>query len=507
MRLRARPYARTGQRGAAFLLLLVTLAVGAAAVFYGLSRPPGQDAEKIRKTEAALAQAKAALIGYAVSVAIDGTAALNRPGDLPCPDTNDDGNTEANCGNAAGTTGQANRIGRLPWRSLGLPDLRDGDGERLWYAVSNNFKYNTRTACTAPGAAGCLNSDARGTITVRDSSGTVIHNGSNPDPFVPSGAVAVVFSAGAVLRRQGAGAAQNRTCTGGSCNAQGACTSAPVTNTPKCNPVNYLDTNGTEDNANFADSSATNGFVNGVVRDAGGNIIVNDRLLVITYQDLIPLLETRVAREMLNCLTAYAGVNGGRYPWAAPMTDVTPPYGDVLNTLFGRIPDQPMSRSVLGIIPTTMPVVGPLLQTACGIAPALCMSSNWPNSCPLPINPAANSWWNNWKLHVFYGIADAYKPQILFTQPTPVTVLLGGIAPATGCPTCLTVDPPSTAADKQVVVMVAGKRLSGVAGGQPRTSAANRQNPANFLEGGNDSHPTFSRQTGSSTFNDKVMHK
>ena len=44
---------------------------------------------------------------------------------------------------------------------MGLDDLRDGDGERLWYAVSNNFKYNFRTACAAPGDPGCLNSDSR----------------------------------------------------------------------------------------------------------------------------------------------------------------------------------------------------------------------------------------------------------------------------------------------------------------------------------------------------------
>jgi hypothetical protein len=45
--------------------------------------------------------------------------------------------------------GQAERLGRLPWKTLGLPDLRDGDGERLWYAVSSA----TRACSTAPRAA------------------------------------------------------------------------------------------------------------------------------------------------------------------------------------------------------------------------------------------------------------------------------------------------------------------------------------------------------------------
>ena len=32
--------------------------------------------------------------------------------------------------------------GRLPWKTLAIPDLRDGAGERLWYAVSVRFKRN-----------------------------------------------------------------------------------------------------------------------------------------------------------------------------------------------------------------------------------------------------------------------------------------------------------------------------------------------------------------------------
>jgi hypothetical protein len=504
MRVRVCRQPHIRQRGAAFLLLVITLVVGAAAIFYGVSKPVVSDVEKDKTTAAALEKAKAALIGYAVSVAIDGNAVANRPGDLPCPDTNDDGSTENNCGNATGNQ-QQNRIGRLPWKTLGLPDLRDGDGERLWYAVSNNFKYNTRTTCNAPGAAGCLNSDTRGTITIRNNSGNIIHDATNTDP-ASSGAIAVILSPGAVLR-QGAAAVQSRTCTGGACNAQGACTTTPATNTPKCNPANYLDISGTEDNANFADGSATNGFINGLIRDASGNVIVNDRLLVITYQDLMPQLEKRVIAEISNCLSAYASANNGRYPWATPVTTVNGKFDDTINTLFGRIPDQPLSETLLGIIPTNLPVVGKLLQTACGIAPGLCMNQNWPNSCPLPFNTPGNSWWNNWKLHVFYGVADAYKPQILFTQPTPVTVLLGGITPPTGCPTCLTVNPPGATPDKRFVVMMAGRQLPGVAGGQPRANNPDRQNPVNYLENGNDSAPSFTQQSSSTTFNDTVRYK
>ena len=80
-------------------------------------------------------------------------------------------------------------------------------------------------------------------------------------------------------------------------------------------------TGSSEDNADFIDGiGAANGFIRGVIRDAGGNAIVNDRLIVITYQDLMPALQSRVAKEVLNCLAAYAAnpQNNGRYPWAAP---------------------------------------------------------------------------------------------------------------------------------------------------------------------------------------------
>ena len=32
------------------------------------------------------------------------------------------------------------RVGRLPWRSLGIDQLRDGYGEPLWYVLSRGFR-------------------------------------------------------------------------------------------------------------------------------------------------------------------------------------------------------------------------------------------------------------------------------------------------------------------------------------------------------------------------------
>lgn len=476
------------QLGQAFLLVVLLLVVGIGALIFNLATRGKVDIERDRNTARALEQAKTALIGYAAGVS--NLAADGRPGDLPCPDTNDSGNTGASCGNAAGTTGQASRIGRLPWKSLGLPDLRDGDGERLWYAVSNNFKYNNRTACAAPGDAGCLNSDTRGTITVRDSAGNVIHDGTNPDPFTPSGVIAVIFAPGGVLQRQGAATAQIRDCSGAGCAVTGVCNS---TATAKCDPVNYLDTNGTEDNANFIDGNNANGFINGVIRDAGGNVIVNDRLLVITYQDLMPPLERRVAKEALKCLESFAAdtKNKGRYPWASSMASSSGAglYDDTNGTRFGRLPN-----TFTNTVRPTLPAVVCTLPGT----PPFCMTDYWPASCGL----TQGTWWTNWKNLVLYGVAEAYQPEWdAFTGSVPVPG---------GCGNCLRVNPPVDVYDKRVVVLVAGKRLAAVAAGQPRTSVADRSDPANYAEDDNVNLATSNSYTQlptSTSFDDFLLYR
>ena len=182
------------ERGQAMLLTVLLLGVGVSAVVYNFVTPAKQSIERDKITDAALAQAKDALIGFAAGR--DLVAGANRPGDLPCPDLDDDGDADA----VPGCDTAARALGRLPWKTLGLPDLRDGYGQRLRYAVSSSFKNNTLDPpCANPGDAGCLNSDARGKITVRSSDGTIIHDGS-PIQSTPSGAIAVIFAPGAVLR-------------------------------------------------------------------------------------------------------------------------------------------------------------------------------------------------------------------------------------------------------------------------------------------------------------------
>jgi hypothetical protein len=116
------------QNGYAMFGIIAVLGVTTTAVVVTSLSVAAVHNEQNRRTSSALALAKQALIASAASSA-------THPGGLPCPDINNDGQPDIT---QAGTC--AATVGRLPWQSLGLPDLRDGAGERLWYAMSENFQ-------------------------------------------------------------------------------------------------------------------------------------------------------------------------------------------------------------------------------------------------------------------------------------------------------------------------------------------------------------------------------
>ena len=95
----------------------------------------------IRRTDSELAlnQAKRALLHYAMNYPDLRDNPEKGLGFLPCPDRDNDGRPETNCALSTGTT-----LGRLPFTILGLDDPRDSSGERLWYALSPDFR-NTQS--------------------------------------------------------------------------------------------------------------------------------------------------------------------------------------------------------------------------------------------------------------------------------------------------------------------------------------------------------------------------
>jgi hypothetical protein len=291
------------QDGGGLLIAIAAIALVLASAGALALTSAGAAAQRERTTERALAQAREALISFAADRPIDARVG---PGFLPCPDLDDDGWAESTCGSLSGQVGQAERLGRLPWKTLGLPDLRDGHGERLWYAVSTRFKGLLNCAASAA----CVDmtpATALGTITVRDGSGAMLHDGTLADPAraASGGAAGVVLAPGAPLTRRD-GHAQRRDCAPGECDVRGRCIAEPPWRAARCDPRNYLDTATIEDNADFLDRSDVragngNGFIQGpVVVD--GSLVVNDRVAAIGYADVVPRVMARVAIELAHCL-------------------------------------------------------------------------------------------------------------------------------------------------------------------------------------------------------------
>ena len=491
-------------------LLILLLGIGAWAVAELAAGGIATRREAI--SDRALARAREALIAYSAERPI---TAWVGPGYLPCPDRDDDGWAESTCGSQSGHLGQDERLGRLPWKTLGLPDLRDGHGERLWYAVSS--KYKGLLNC-APSRA-CLDmspDSALGTITVRDASGTLLHDGRSADiaNLDRSGAVAVVIAPGPALTRVASGAGaeseQKRECPAGECDATGRCVLDPPTRTAKCHPANYLDrapgslANG-EDNADFVDRNDApgragngNGFVQGPVRLPDGRVAVNDRVAPIAYHDVMPRIMRRVALEVAHCLRFYASrpENAGRYPFPTPacrqaLADPSIAWADATGVLFGRIPDSPFERSRVASGGTMLErwwraharspeALGelPVRDGACRIA--FPPDDEGDARRLLPGSPAAegrtaglseNAWWSFWKPFVFYALAASHQPSL-------------GAARACTAAECLTL------VDETGAVRMTGKHFAVVVGGAALPGRGQRHagtlaTPAQWLEGAN----------------------
>lgn len=436
---------RSRAAGTALILAIVFLAgmlMAALALRAGTS---SLEQDRARLTESALAQAREALIAYAADHPVNASVG---PGYLPCPDLDNDGWAEPTCGSLAGDTGQDQRLGRFPWKTLGVPDLRDGHGERLWYAVST--KYKGLLNCGA--SRSCVDMTppaALGTITVRDASGMVLHDGTIGDPAraEAGGAAAVVIAPGPPIGR--AGVMQRRV------EGNAVCAATPPQRDAACDPANYLDlaaglAGGDEDNASFVDRSDAagrarnrDGFVNGPVT-IRGRIVANDRLAVVTYGDLMPRIMRRVALELASCLRFYASrpENASRMPWAAAAcSDPSLPMHDIAGSLEGRVPDTPFSASAgRGLLdrwwrtaPRSPEALAelPTRDDACRIAippddagPLRTASPPSPPDEGSTAGTTAPSWWNAWKAHVTVSIAPAFKPDVAG-------------APACDAPTCI----------------------------------------------------------------------
>lgn len=242
------------QTGAALLALVLLIVIG--STFFLVSKLNTNIAltQRSEETGAALSAAKEALIGYAITYP-DKVNPDEGPGYLPCPDIDNDGDAEGICS----LGGVNDTIGRLPYETLELEDLRDGSGQRFWYALSENFRNNPKIVP--------LNSESPASAQLSVNGRTDI--------------VAIIFAPGEPFDNQNRTAGPN-------------------------NVANYLE----DDNSDFDTS-----FITSV-----NNPNINDRLIVITRQELMQAVEKRVLGEVRKMMIDYFSDHGA-YPWLAPFAD------------------------------------------------------------------------------------------------------------------------------------------------------------------------------------------
>ncbi len=288
---RRRPASRRAfrgrQRGFALLMLAAMIVAGSAWLLVSsLTNSANRTAQDRAHNGAVLAEAKQALIAYVAQQAA--LATEDNPGRLPCPEAAGYFGDTAQEGIAAGTCSLP-KVGRLPWRTLGIERPLDASGEVLWYAVS----------------AGWANDG--GTLSINSNTLAQLSVGG-----VPNAAVAVIIAPGAPLSVPASA----------NCTARGqARKTADGAGTPIAPDFrDYLEC----ENATYP-ADAT--FVT-----TGPSTSFNDHLVAISVAELMPAVEaavaTRIKRDVMPQLASvYASPTWGSdsatpiYPFAAPFQD------------------------------------------------------------------------------------------------------------------------------------------------------------------------------------------
>lgn len=471
-------YGRAHLHGGALIILLTILVLGSAALLLsGVNRRHDFKSANQKQTIAALAQAKEALLGYAISHA-DQPDNAGWYGFLPCPDLIDNINPEGSsppfCGNR-----YESQLGRLPWRTLGIPLLYDGAGECLWYGVTGDYKVTSDSGARAE----MLNEDTNGWFEIQVSKTATRFSsltGNQPEDQ----AVAVIIAPGEILPNQDrSGDAE---ICGGNYNAENYLDSAYGINNWQIQA---------DDDSDFTDRSYS-------LLTAQDNLsVVNDRIVYITKRELFGLVQNRtdfmkrmqdLTKTLASCIADYAqSTTDRRLPWPAPVDLSLHPtesvgksmkeiysqdvlYDDQANLLVGRVPNEiDDSNSLLG-------------KTKQLIADCQ-FFDEWETKEEEQENFRL---WQHWKDHFFYALAEAHQPN---------TTTSTADCDATNC---LMVENDTTNFYAAIVIY-AGSALSltdGISQYLQQRNPVDKGNIANYLEGNNAIHFTNGGGNGNNTY-------
>src|SRR5258708_1405834 len=285
---------RKPQGGAALIALAALIVLGVSWMLLSRLGAANRVAADGAHNARVLAEAKAALLGWAASNALD--AAEPNPGRLPCPQAWSDVGNATNEGRAAANC-SAPAAGWLPWRTLGLAKLLDASGQQIWYVVSPGWHL------PSAGATLTLNSNSAGPLTLDGA------------PMV-----ALLIAPGPALNLA---PNANQAAAGCAARNQSQALSLPAT---APDPLDFLEgQNGTTADLIFAAS----------VIDNGVNRVFNDQVVGMTAGDVLPGLEAaiskRIERDIVPSLKAvYASAQWGvsstnpvfafAAPWGSPGT-------------------------------------------------------------------------------------------------------------------------------------------------------------------------------------------
>ncbi len=149
------------RRARGYIVLALTIVLAATSSFHLIRRLHAEQRDHAKaETRAALADARAALIGYAASYP-DRVNARFGPGYLPCPARRSGGVAGPACSVSGQTT-----VGYFPWHTLRTRQTFDGSGAALWYAVDQSFRYNPKKIPHNNETSGALDVDGEAVVAV-----------------------------------------------------------------------------------------------------------------------------------------------------------------------------------------------------------------------------------------------------------------------------------------------------------------------------------------------------
>ena len=460
---RSAPITKLRQDGIALLVFIIILALTAISLILREMSISDIRYEQNIKTSNALAQAKQALLAYAITY-ID-----NNPGEfgfLPCPDVSAISGNEGDSDGSCGVT-NANSIGLFPWGTLETGVVKSGSGDCLWYAVSGNYK-NVNLATKTE----MLNEDTNGWFQIyqfdRQLDSGVLVQGAQPEDRV----VAVIIDPSSAL------ASQDRA----------------FDDTSLCglndDPTLFLEGDGVINNATIAGTADTVAAF--LMAGAGTDQHAppfNDRIETITLDEIWRAVKARntfdskmgnLTEALAMCLRDYAAANAiNRLPWPAPTTladyrdstnyndnvDATPGYA-------GRYPFivDNSNSDIPGVNGSSE------LFTEAGCS-ALATSGDTVDL--QTTNSEYRMLWENWKDHFFYVVSRDYAP---------------GISSASCGANCITVN-----AQRAAMVVYAGSKKTGqVRNGPVGGDADTKFDVKNYMENGNET--VFPDATGNGVY-------